>query len=48
VGKHAPRSEGDLVVHKKKVQELRQWLEWQRDSLGRPGVSRIAVVTGKQ
>ena len=44
--KHAPQSEVELVVHKKKVQELRAWLEWQQESLGRPGVSRVAVVSG--
>ena len=44
--KHAPASEADLVVHKKKVQEVRDWLEEQRRSLGRPGVPRLLVVTG--
>lgn len=48
VGVHAPTSEADLVVHKKKVQEVQQWLEWQRSSLGRPGVRRVAVVTGER
>lgn len=47
VSKHAPRTESDLVVHKKKVQEVQQWLEWQRGSLGRAGISRVAMVTGE-
>lgn len=44
--KHAPASEADLVVHKKKVQEVREWLEEQRATLGRPSASRLLVVTG--
>eukprot|EP00887_Chlorella_sp_A99_P000359 scaffold13.g359.t1 len=44
--KHAPRSEGDLVVHKKKVEEVRQWLEGQRATLGQPGVPRALVMSG--
>ncbi len=47
VTKYAPQSEAELVLHKKKVQEVQQWLEWQRRSLGQPGVSRVAVITGK-
>ncbi|KAL4422561.1 hypothetical protein ABPG75_008758 [Micractinium tetrahymenae] len=46
VEQHAPASEAELVVHKKKVAEVRQWLEEQRASLGRPGVPRLLVVTG--
>ncbi|KAL4424733.1 hypothetical protein ABPG77_000076 [Micractinium sp. CCAP 211/92] len=43
---YAPASEAELVVHKKKVAEVREWLEEQRSSLGRPGVPRLLVVTG--
>lgn len=46
VERHAPASEEGLVVHKKKVAEVREWLEEQRGSLGRPGVPRLLVVTG--
>ena len=46
VEKYAPSCEAELVVHKKKVQEVREWLEGQRASLGQPGVSRLLVVTG--
>lgn len=46
VEKHAPSCEAELVVHKKKVQEVREWLEQQRASLGQRGVSRLLVVSG--
>lgn len=46
VNLHAPASEAELVVHKKKVQEIRVWMEWQLESLGHKGVSRVAVVSG--
>jgi hypothetical protein len=40
-------SEAELVVHKKKVEEVREWLEAQRASLGQPGVPRLLVVSGE-
>ena len=46
VDKHAPQGEGGQVVHKRKVQEVRQWLENQLATLGRPGVPRVLVVSG--
>lgn len=46
VQKHAPASEAELVVHKKKVQEVREWLEEQRRTLGTLGVPRLLVVSG--
>lgn len=45
--RHAPSSETQLVVHRKKVAEVREWLEGQRASLGQPGVPRLLVVTGE-
>ena len=44
--KHAPANAADLVVHKKKVAEVRVWLQaqWQP---GRPrGASRLLLVSG--
>lgn len=44
--RHAPASAADLVVHKKKVAEVRAWLQaqWQP---GRPrGASRLLLVSG--
>ena len=46
VEEHAPSSEAELTVHKKKVQEVREWLEEQRRTLGQPGVPRLLVVSG--
>jgi cell cycle checkpoint protein len=50
VDKHAPRVEADLVVHKKKADEVRAWLAHQRSVAGRAasaaGVSRVLLVTG--
>lgn len=43
---HAPRCEEDLVVHKKKVQEVRSWLEAQAAAVGEAAHSRVLVVTG--
>ena len=44
--KYAPQAEEELVVHKKKVAEVRAWLEQQAASLGVPSVPRLLVVSG--
>jgi hypothetical protein len=48
VDKHAPHSSADLAMHKKKVEEIRQWLE-QADAslqLGLPPSPRMMVLSG--
>ena len=48
VDKYAPRASGDLVVHKKKVDEVRRWLT-QADALlqlGLPPSPRLLVLSG--
>ena len=47
VEKHAPRSSADLAMHKKKVEELRQWLATADASLqlGLPPSPRMLVLT---
>lgn len=46
VQKHAPTLESELVVHKKKTQDIRQWLEHQKASLLMRDICRVAVITG--
>jgi len=48
VDKHAPRSSGDLAVHKKKVEEVREWLKRADASLqlGLPPTPRMLVLSG--
>ena len=48
VDKHAPRSSGDLAVHKKKVEEVRDWLKRADASLqlGLPPTPRMLVLSG--
>jgi hypothetical protein len=46
VEQYAPRAEEELVVHKKKVQEVRAWLQEQKDTLGCPGKRRLLVLSG--
>ena len=48
VTKHAPSSEAELVVQKKKVQEVAAWLERQREALGQRYASRLLVLTGER
>lgn len=48
VDKHAPHSSAELAMHKKKVEEIRQWLE-QADAslqLGLPPSPRMLVLSG--
>ena len=48
VDKHAPRSSGDLAVHKKKVEEVRDWLKRADASLqlGLTPTPRMLVLSG--
>ena len=48
VDSHEPRSSAELAVHKKKVEEVRHWLEKTDASLqlGLPPTPRMLVVTG--
>jgi hypothetical protein len=48
VDKFAPRSAADLAVHKKKVEEVQQWLQQANVSLelGLPPASRLLVLSG--
>lgn len=46
--KHAPKTVEDLVVHKKKVGEVRAWLQAQAQSGFMGGRSHLLLVTGAQ
>ena len=48
IDKYAPRSGGELAMHKKKVDEVRQWLKKADTSLqlGLPPVPRLLVLSG--
>ena len=48
VDKHAPRTSADLAIHKKKVEEVRDWLKLADASLqlGLPPTPRMLVLSG--
>ena len=48
VDKHAPHCISDLAVHKKKIEEVQQWLQQANVSLelGLPPASRLLVLSG--
>lgn len=48
VEKHAPTIAEDLVVHKKKVGEVRAWLQAQAQPGRTPDLSRLLLITGEQ
>lgn len=43
---HEPQHPEDLIIHKKKVDEVRVWLELQLTTVGQPGVGKLLMVTG--